>query len=294
MFHLFKLFKEGYCFDTLVEAKSAAEFRCIPRPNDFAEIAEYFLRKALVSALSMVRDDRGQTPSVIVQFLLDQLQFNDNTANRYSDAHYIVTLIRSLGHTLAAVATPDVRQFGGQTAIIDAEVAEFLPIALGEVERFMSTDRLVPSYLNMVTVAGIEFKIKLMLASIIPNTPSFSDFFSYTRDGNYPSVRIAAFEAILLLKIFDVLPLLSYVFSVLRSDSSMLVRRRLAQALVTHLPILVAVRDIAAPAKETLVLEDGTEKKKDDLDVDKNVIKALRREVGRSKTLRDGLLNVLL
>lgn len=74
----------------------------MPRPNDFSDFAEYFVRKvcaqvhglwiailiplpkALISAISQVRFDTGKTPPQIRQFLIDQLRYNDNTSNLVS------------------------------------------------------------------------------------------------------------------------------------------------------------------------------------------------------------------
>jgi transcription initiation factor TFIID subunit 2 len=70
----------------------------VPKPNDFADISEYLVRKvikilsqflllsfsqfqSLVAAISQVRFENGKTPSVVRQFLIDQLRYNDNTSN---------------------------------------------------------------------------------------------------------------------------------------------------------------------------------------------------------------------
>lgn len=38
--------------------------------------------QTLLTAISMVRDERGQTPPVIQQFLVDLLAYNDNLGNK--------------------------------------------------------------------------------------------------------------------------------------------------------------------------------------------------------------------
>lgn len=40
--------------------------------------------QSLVNAISQVRFENGKTPSVVRQFLVDQLRYNDNTANPVS------------------------------------------------------------------------------------------------------------------------------------------------------------------------------------------------------------------
>lgn len=51
--------------------------------------------------------------------------------------------------------------------------------AVDEVSRYMSMDRLVPSYRNSITIAGLEWKFKMMLAGLIP--ADLRLFFAYSR-----------------------------------------------------------------------------------------------------------------
>jgi transcription initiation factor TFIID subunit 2 len=115
-------------------------------------------------------------------------------------------------------------------------------------------------------------------------------FDGQNRDGNYPAVRIAAFDGLLLLNpLADVMPLVRYFFAVMREDSSRLVQRRLAQGLLESLPILAAIHDLAAP--EIVFEEDGAQRK--DKDSLSNTLKALRKKPGRSLNYRQCLLQTL-
>lgn len=65
----------------------------------------------------------------------------------------------------------------------DADDHPFGPLirraAVEEVERYRTMDRLVPSYQNVISVATLEFNVKLMIAGILPyNAPLF---IPYTR-----------------------------------------------------------------------------------------------------------------
>ncbi|GAA6000165.1 transcription initiation factor TFIID subunit TAF2 [Rhodotorula paludigena] len=284
LFHLFKLFQNWYCFEPDIETKDPFGFRCIPKTNDFADFTLYFLKKAILTAISMVRDERGQTPAVIQQFLVDLLTYNDNLGNKYSDAFYVTTLIHSLSHALVNVVP---RAETDELSEIDAN--ENLAPAVQEVERYLASDKLVPSYHNVITVAGIEFKLKLTLASLIPEDRM--TLFNYTRDGNYPPVRIAAFDALLLLNpLQDVMPLVRYMFAVMREDSSRLVQRRLAESVLESLPVLVAMQDLAAPDPNAESAANDAKKERDEL---ANVLKSLRKKPGRSMNYRTSLLQTL-
>jgi transcription initiation factor TFIID subunit 2 len=98
LFHLFLLFQTRYCFEPEVDTRDPFGFRCIPKTNDFRDLTEYFLKKVssspsesihdadgvlqtLLTAISKVRDDQGQTPPVVQQFLVDLLAYNDNLGN---------------------------------------------------------------------------------------------------------------------------------------------------------------------------------------------------------------------
>ncbi|KAK4051913.1 hypothetical protein OIV83_002618 [Microbotryomycetes sp. JL201] len=290
LFHLFKLFQTKYCFEPDVETQDPLGFRCIPKTNDFGDIGEYFLKKTLLTAISMVRDGSGQTPPVVLQFLLDLLQYNDNLGNK-ANTYYIVSIMNALSHALVAVAAKETSTLGGgdQSYMEEVEGNQFLEPAIQEIERYMNADRLVPSYHNAITVAGIEWKLKLTLACLIPEDRM--SFFVYTRDGNYPPVRIAAFDALLLLNpLQDHFPLVRYFFSVLREDSSRLVQRRLGEAILDSLPVLASMHDLAAPE---IVFDEEDGKKKDKDPIEKQ-LKALRKKPGRSLNFRQCLLQTLV
>lgn len=63
----------------------------------------------------------------------------------------------ALGHSFVAVAP---REASGLTQETYDEGTNnpYLSSALEEVNRYMSTDRLVPSYHNAITIAGIEVR----------------------------------------------------------------------------------------------------------------------------------------
>lgn len=133
-----------------------------------------------------------------------------------------------------------------------------------------------------------QFKLKLTLASLIPEDRM--SLFNYTRDGNYPPVRLAAFDALLLLNpLQDVMPLVRYLFAVMREDSSRLVQRRLAESILESLPVLAAMHDLAAPDPNADQAGDA-KKERDEL---ANVLKSLRKKPGRSMNYRTALLATL-
>lgn len=101
LFYLFKIFQTRYCFEPERETTDPFAFRCVPRPNDFADFADYHLRKvssrpslaargsdisdfiyqSIIIAISHVRDERGNPFTQVQRFLVDLLTYNDNAPN---------------------------------------------------------------------------------------------------------------------------------------------------------------------------------------------------------------------
>ncbi|KAI0718881.1 hypothetical protein C8T65DRAFT_569811 [Cerioporus squamosus] len=299
LFHLFKLFMR-YCYEPDDPNVDLFKHTYVPRPNDFSDIAEYFVRKAILTAISRVRFEGGKTPPVIRRFLIDQLRFNDNTTNPYADAFYICNIISALASASVSSRPPERGELTSNEAgpMQEQDDIDLLNRALAEVDRYRSMDRLIPTYHNVVTVAVIEFHLLLSLASLVPHDPR--QFFPLTREGNYVAVRLAAFDYVFLGKWYTP-KIMRYILSVMASDSSRVVRRHVARSACQSLALLVSMGEMKTPkeADSLMIEEDGNggekvkETKKSELDL---VIKALRkdREVGKNEVLRELLVPIAL
>lgn len=96
---------------------------------------------------------------VVRHLLLDLLKYNDNSKNAFSDGSYLATIITCLGHALVIHTTneflqPDkvAKPYTVERQLDNAILSE----AIQEVDRYMKMDRLVPSFHNVVTIAGLE------------------------------------------------------------------------------------------------------------------------------------------
>ena len=169
LFYLLKIFQRSYCFEPEQETADPFAFRCVPRPNDFTDLAEYHLRKTLIVAISHIRDEKGNPFPQIQQFLVDLLTYNDNAQNGYSDSFYITTIIAALGNTFVSANTRDQSEFAavpnGSNFSAPKE-QQLLHAAVDEVTRYTNLDRLVPSYHNVITVAGIEVRVLLLQTQV--------------------------------------------------------------------------------------------------------------------------------
>jgi hypothetical protein len=111
-------------------------------------------------------------------------------------------------------------------------------------------------------------------------------------EGNYPAVRSAAFDGLLLLRALQEKVVARYIFAVLRYDSCRIVQRRLAQSLVENLPVLAAMDDLAGQ-DAGYVEEDARALHKPAVQSVDSMLKALRNSVGRSIMLRDSMMAVI-
>ncbi len=147
-------------------------------PNDFANLAEYHVLKALVEAVGACKDAAGVTPPEALELLLELLDDNDNSQNEYDDGHYLGALLLLLGGTHSTDAE--------DTAAI-----------VSQVRRHLQLDRLVHSPQGVLTRCGLQALAALELAG--RRAPEWPVYFHYAQHGASPLVRLAAAECLLRL-----------------------------------------------------------------------------------------------
>ncbi|KAK3848138.1 MAG: hypothetical protein J3R72DRAFT_357988, partial [Linnemannia gamsii] len=302
LLHLTKTFQHKYCYPPTHATTfrlSDATIPCMPKPNDFSSLAEYYLQKAIPIALSNIRDERGYCPLKVRQFLLDLLRFNDNTGNAFSDNYYVSTLVSALGHSLI----PDVTRGRGADDeddemfehTDDQQGKEILEQAVREIDRYRTLDYLIPTYHNTVTVSCLQATARLMLAGVIPR--DLKMYMMHTRFGNFTDVRLASFDALLLLGALDNYKASEYICNVIEQDPSPFIRFHVAQGLAEILGVFMA-RDGLEGHRElhdSLFEEDGSSGAKA-LSSDKPALPALdiiRRQYGVQPVLRKEIWRIL-
>ena len=121
------------------------------------------------------------------------------------------------------------------------------------------------------------------------------------REGNATQVRMLAFDALLMTKWYTP-KIMKYIFAVIASDPSRVIRRHVAINTCHALALLVYMGEMKGSSKdaETLLIEeDGSipEKMKDNKRSDVELmLKVLRKdkEVGKNDVLREFLMPLLL
>lgn len=296
LFHLLLLFRTSYCLDVPDGGDpTALDAPCIPRPNDFSDMADYYVRRALIHAISRVRDHRGRALPIVQRFLINLLRYNDNSTNRFVDDYYLASIINALASTLIPVDTTGYTTHADE--VYTDEELTLRQLATQEVERLQVLDRLVPSFHNVVTLAALDFQLALVLANLRPL--DLTHFVEYTREGNWTAVRVAAFNALLLLRGLQHKVLTRYYFAVLSSDEDPVVRMHLARGLCDALAVAMATGELGVAWQRPEMLQEGDPRdnvaEQESLLAQEaaqveQVVKVLRREIGRSASVRDGFL----
>lgn len=119
------------------------------------------------------------------------------------------------------------------------------------------------------------------------------------REANAMGLRLAAMDALLLTKWWRNRTLIQYIFAVIAHDPSREVRRHVSRALITSLPVLQALGELRPAGKDEpllLIEDDGTTPAKDKAKKGESelLVKTLKREIGRSKQLRDSIMPIML
>ncbi|KAG6333744.1 hypothetical protein ID866_5345, partial [Astraeus odoratus] len=263
------------------------------------------LVNSLIHAISRVRFENGKAPAVVRQFLIDQLRYNDNTANPYSDALYICTLISSMACAMVSTAPPERGELLREEVRSEhtAEDATLLKQAVDEVNRYRSMDRLIPSHHNVVTTAALECHLLLMIANLVPSDLRIFFPLTRSREGNYTQVRMAAFDGLFMSKQWYTPAIMRYVLAVMANDPCRAIRRHVARCVCQSLALLVTMGEMKNALKDSenlLIEEDGSvpdkakeNNKKSDVDL---MIKVLRkdREIGKNEVLREFLMPIAL
>ncbi|XP_078444171.1 TBP-associated factor 2 isoform X2 [Wolffia australiana] len=157
----------------------------LPMPNDFHDVPEYFVLKAIPQAIASVRAADGTSPREAVEFILQLLKYNDNSGNPYSDAHWLAALVQSMGEL----------EFGAQN------VALLTPL-LKRIDRLLLFDSLMPSHNNILTISCIRTvaQIALKMSSSVPSDQVLNLMRSFRDKERAPwGVRLEASKALLSL-----------------------------------------------------------------------------------------------
>ena len=214
LYHLKKVFEEFFCVGTTAK---------MTRPNNFSDLPSYHIQCAIIEAIAKVRDGDGMAPQEVMDFLLDKLKFNDNSANEYSDCYYVATMMRAMTEALISrnrQPTDDPNDdfdYMGNRRLAQS--------CMAELDRYRRMDEWTSSYQNIYSRTAVECQRKLVLAGVA--SLSIMHFLQYTRPQNLDMLRVAAFESLVDDKFFTKREVLSWFLFTLSTDRSPWVRSKL-------------------------------------------------------------------
>ncbi|KAJ1664138.1 hypothetical protein EV178_004350 [Coemansia sp. RSA 1646] len=197
--HLIKIYKNRYCLppqSSLADESNQGDSEDIsvarlPRPNNFANIGEYFTQKAILGALSNIRDANNEAPAAARKVMVGALKYNDNSENVYSDCYFLSNLIHALSNSIIHS-----KRFGRVFSMTAAPQDD--DAVLGEIERLRKLDMLVPSYHNVVTCGCMEALLRLSLVQRRERLFNTALFFSMATADAYVAVREVAVGGLMM------------------------------------------------------------------------------------------------
>lgn len=197
-FHLLKAFRSMFCIPGTD----------MPRSNDFSDLHVLLIQCAIPKAMAKLRDAEGKVPWEVRGLLVSLLKFNDNSNNwlnyddpaegRYSDNHYLATLMSCLVDSLIAshrAPQPTYTFSFGEEEPIEPEDnadAELEKLAVDQIERVRRIDQYEASYQNIYSTTALEALQRLTRARIVKGKEQV--LMTCTKIGNADNVRLAAWR----------------------------------------------------------------------------------------------------
>lgn len=218
MHHLIRTFETFFCFPGT----------STPRPNDFSNKKEYYIQAAIPLALSRIRGGKAFCPQPARQLILDQLRFNNNDENAYSDQFYVAKLLHALANSLIRVPTDNPLH-----SEMTPELESFLEEALATIERYEKMDEWACSHNNIITVTALDCKMKLMKCGVIAIDPLA--FIQYLNPQTDDFIQVKAYEALIELGFLLRGSVMRLLLAEIGSHRSPFVRMRLFDALTRGL-----------------------------------------------------------
>ena len=263
--HLEKAYRELFCYPGTA----------MPRANDFSNKQAYGVAYCIPKAVSQIRYN-GACPKEARQFILDQLRFNDNGSNEYSDNYKVANLMTALADSLLPIrktkdgALEMVFATTDEDDEEDPEPQRFRDDVIEELDRFRRSDEWTHSYHNIYTTTVLECKWKLMKAGVIPQDAM--EFAQYVHDGTSDHVRIKAWEALIDLGLIAEDSVAALLLNLLSTDSSPYVRSHLLRVFCLGLASIALGENKTTEAPRAEVDGDG-----DMLIIDEEASNAARR-----------------
>jgi len=195
--------------------------RCVPnstilKSNEFG-LVSYFVQKHLVKSIGQLEIFNGRSEAeniencrMVLAFLENILNFNDNSLSQFEDAWYISSVINLVSIHSCFLMCYKAPVFESERLMLDQHTGssktpdQILLSCIDKLERFRVSDMVFPSNNNVITKISILSYLRLAFYNKI--SISRLSLESLARYPNLYSIRLVAIEGLILL-FSDGLPL---------------------------------------------------------------------------------------
>lgn len=176
--------------------------RCVPnstvlKSNEFG-LVSYFVQKHLVAGIGTINPLLSAADSkMILAFLENILNFNDNSLSQFEDSWYIAKVISLVSNHTCFLTCFGAPAFESQRMLLTDVPPDPLPGCIDKLERFRVSDMVFPSNNNIITRTCILSYVRLAFYNKL--TLSRKSLQNLAMYPNLHSIRLVAVEGLLLL-----------------------------------------------------------------------------------------------
>lgn len=204
--------------------------------------------------------------------------------------------MKALAETLSAKPAPRFNTYDEDIDLEDDDNIRFHQTCLDEIDRYRRLDEWIPSYRNLLSITALDCKLQLIKAKA--TVLNLVDFLQYTRDGTSDTLRLTAFNNLLVLDQFKTDAILRWFLFALGTDPSPYVRKQMLHILGRTMGAIAIGEssDLAelAERQDSLIIEQEstTEARQADLARKQTVtgaLEALKKEITANEVFKHGL-----
>ncbi|KAL8598547.1 hypothetical protein ACOMHN_051335 [Nucella lapillus] len=205
----------------------------IIRLNNFSNFQHYFILKAMVGSMALLRDVHQVCIPEILRFLLDLFKYNDNSRNKFSDNYYRAALVDAISQTVTPAAT-SVSLLTGQM-VSSETLSSDMKLILEEITRALNLEKLMPCYRYTVTVSCVRALRQLQRQGHLPSDATI--FRDYAQYGVFRDVRLASLDCLVdFIRTEASAEQMDFVLNMVENDKDFYIRHRILRMLTINPP----------------------------------------------------------
>lgn len=268
---LLQVYRELFCLPVTGGQKN----KNVPKVLEVLDLSAYFVQKGLLGAIASTQPNNDYWIRERRNLLLDQLRSRDRNLNSFDDSCLLASLVGDVMSAIMSVVptqenevqdtSHNFNHVAGETLgediddslvqstyarsaatvrwqrLLKPEDVSFYADVMDEVRHLQALDQALPTYQNVLTGACLKAALYGMLAGLYP--VDLLPFLTLSRYGNFLELRLAAFDALLLLGGFAVPSVSDYILLTMAQDPVSYVRFHIARSLAYYAMYLTRSSD---------------------------------------------------